>query len=306
MDRPLPPDLRDALGTEPDGDALAALWEPLGALDRPAGVDTDAAWRRVRTRTTASRAPRLAPSLPPVARRVRRWTVAGTIAAAVAAFVLLRPVTWTADPGETTTETFADGTRVTLNSGSQLRFTPTIGADRPRVVRLVGEAFFDVAPGDPFVVETVDARTEVLGTAFNIRSHGTETQVVLTRGEVRVVSGSHTVTLKPGEAATTTDLGLVREPADVARQTAWRTGGLAFESEPLSAVIAEIGRRYGVSFDVASGIPQKAPTTAFYPTLPELPDLLGDLGALWRVRFIPIRDGYRIEPALPRAPAATP
>ncbi|MEM7788325.1 MAG: FecR domain-containing protein [Bacteroidota bacterium] len=299
MNRPLPPDLHALLDNEDDRDALAALWAPLEVLDRPVAVDTDAAWRRVRARTTDAKTPRRAPARPPVRRRLRRGILAGTLtaAAAVAALVLLRPVTWEAGPGETLTERFADGTEVTLNSGSRLRFRPVRGDGRPRVARLEGEAFFDVAAGAPFAVETADARVEVLGTAFNVRSYGDRTRVVLAHGAVRVASETDAVTLAAGEAAATTEAGLVREAADVARQTVWQRGGLAFDAEPLSAVVAEVARRYAVAFSLAPGVPRTAPTTAFYPTLPELPDLLGDLGAGWEVRFIPVRGGYRVEPA---------
>lgn len=83
----------------------------------------------------------------------------------------------------------ADGSAVTLNACSELRY-PERFARRRREVRLVrGEAFFEVAhdASAPFTVETDDVSVEVLGTKFNVNAYDKEvTTVYLKEGKVRL------------------------------------------------------------------------------------------------------------------------
>lgn len=79
-----------------------------------------------------------------------------------------------------------------------------------RMVQLEGEAFFDVThhPGAPFIVQTGNINTRVLGTAFNIESYRYESavRVSLVRGKVTIEkqwAGPDSIliieTLQPGE-----------------------------------------------------------------------------------------------------------
>jgi len=72
--------------------------------------------------------------------------------------------------GEKSQIILSDGTHVWINSGSSFRYPVCFGEDS-REVSLIGEAYFDVTKGSsPFMVNTHDARIEVLGTAFNVKS----------------------------------------------------------------------------------------------------------------------------------------
>ena len=101
----------------------------------------------------------------------------------------------------------SDGTRVWLNSESELEF-PVFFGKGERVVRLGGEAFFEVTPdaARPFIVRTNDIRTRVLGTSFNIKAYKNEADVITTlfTGKVDVASLADTtgkVVLSPGKQA---------------------------------------------------------------------------------------------------------
>lgn len=82
-----------------------------------------------------------------------------------------------------------DGTQVWLQDGTELRYAVGKG-DGERIVRLDGEAYFDVSHDarHPFVVETRELAIRVLGTAFNVRALAGNpfTEVVLERGAVRL------------------------------------------------------------------------------------------------------------------------
>src|SRR3546814_15760382 len=78
-----------------------------------------------------------------------------------------------------------------LNAGSVVSY-PENFAEGPRIVRLDGEAFFDVVhiENRPFIVESSGTRTTVVGTAFNINTYNPDrVAVTVLRGKVRVDQG---------------------------------------------------------------------------------------------------------------------
>ena len=308
--RPLPPDLRDALAQEPDGAELEAVWHLLGN-DAPADRvgDADADWQAVRRRLHAAPAPTRAPVRPDRSARRLRWPVAAALAVALLAvgFWLFTPVTHRAPLGESLAVALPDGSSVTLNSGAQLEHPRRFG--RARAVSLAGEAFFDVQKGDvPFVVRTHNARVEVLGTSFNVRAWGEQTTVALVEGRVEVSgAGTTAEVMAPGDVVELAGAAPAPQPvrADADRAAAWRTGALAFDGLPLSAVLEEVERRYAVVLDPAPGTPLGANVSVYYTERPALDALLGDLGAATGVRFVPGAGGYRVQP-VPRRSSPRP
>ncbi|MCD9014442.1 FecR family protein [Parachryseolinea silvisoli] len=83
-----------------------------------------------------------------------------------------------------------DGTAVILNDSSYLVYDSGSFGAATREVRLIGEAYFDVAHNSerPFIVHTQEVSTTVLGTAFNIKALNQKSEIVVTvtRGQVRV------------------------------------------------------------------------------------------------------------------------
>jgi ferric-dicitrate binding protein FerR (iron transport regulator) len=65
-----------------------------------------------------------------------------------------------------------DGSRVWLNKNSKLAF-PKAFEGNQRVVKLEGEAFFEVVPNPakPFIVKSNKLSTQVLGTSFNVSAY---------------------------------------------------------------------------------------------------------------------------------------
>lgn len=94
--------------------------------------------------------------------------------------------------------TLPDGTKVWLNTTSQLQFPSTFTGLSERRVRLNGEAYFEVARITsktngaihkvPFIVESKGQEIEVLGTHFDVRAYHHETAIktTLLEGSVRV------------------------------------------------------------------------------------------------------------------------
>lgn len=181
---------------------------------------TDEAWERLYARldedhllTEAGRG-----------RAVRRKLLLqwGTLAAAViAGFVWLASTLWFVPGSEnidlnlvtqenkeasTLVTTLEDGSVVYLAQESTLQYPEHFATDK-RMVNLQGEAFFDVAKKQEqtFLIETEKVRIEVLGTAFNVRSHEDGPfKLSVRRGKVRVSmkQGGQSVLVNAGETVT--------------------------------------------------------------------------------------------------------
>lgn len=103
---------------------------------------------------------------------------------------------------------------------------------KERIVKLSGEAYFEVAPNpeQPFIVEAGGIQTRVLGTSFNIQAYRNEKSVYTTllTGSIRVAvaDGGDAVVLTPG------------------REAIWEKGSGAIQVEAVNAEDA-IAWRYG-------------------------------------------------------------
>lgn len=149
----------------------------------------------------------------------------------------------------------ADGSKVTLNTDSQIRIALT---DTERRVELGhGEAFFEVSkdPNRPFIVRAGDKRVVAVGTQFSVRREGDDIEIVVTEGKVRVedgaagqdsrVGGSAEVFLTPGSIARADDAGVLvqrRTLPEAEEHLSWRTGRLMFRDQGLAEAIAEFNR----------------------------------------------------------------
>lgn len=150
-----------------------------------------------------------------------------------------------------------DGSRMTLNTASAVALNFD-GVTRS-VTLLQGEAYFDVVrdTSRPFTVVSTFAEVEVKGTAFSVRTDGTQDVVVLERGHIDVAQlpGRRAqAALNPGESivATAASLSPIRR-ADPEMSLAWLRGQLVFEDRPFDEVLDEVARYYGHAIIAATG-----------------------------------------------------
>jgi ferric-dicitrate binding protein FerR (iron transport regulator) len=92
-----------------------------------------------------------------------------------------------------------DSSMVTLNELSDLRFNENTW-DKERTVELKGEAFFKVAKGKKFDVQTAQGIVRVLGTQFNVQVTDDVFSVICYEGLVQVVYGDEKIELPAGNA----------------------------------------------------------------------------------------------------------
>nr|WP_313391210.1 FecR domain-containing protein [Brevundimonas diminuta] len=169
-----------------------------------------------------------------------------TIAVFAGAWLLTRPLTYATAVGEQRTVQLADGSRLTLDTDTQVRIRLN---DALRAVTLVkGEAYFQVQgdPGRPFVVTAGDTVVTALGTRFDVRRlEDGYARVVLVEGRVQVSdarSQGPDVVLAPGQELLTTPALPAVRTVDAARATSWTTGRLVFEGMPVRSAVAEVNR----------------------------------------------------------------
>lgn len=148
----------------------------------------------------------------------------------------------------------SDGTKVFLNSESELRY-PVQFAGNERRVELKGEAFFEVTHDltRPFVVQTGEMNTRVLGTSFNVLAYADEPvmETTLFSGRVEVsVNGILTKKdLTPGMQACWDPRGgeIVVKEVNLDLQSRWRDGIIMLDDEELESVMRMLSRWYNVT-----------------------------------------------------------
>lgn len=94
-----------------------------------------------------------------------------------------------------------DKSQVTLNSSSKLTYNYSKW-DKQRVLKLEGEAFFDVEKGKRFEVQTSQGIVYVLGTEFNVEVRNKVFNVICYEGLVSVTHNNKEVKIPAGKAFT--------------------------------------------------------------------------------------------------------
>lgn len=174
--------------------------------------------------------------------------------------------------GGTYQVTLPDGTKVWLNAASSLEFPSTFSvfssfskgptsSTVSRTVKLVGEAYFEVAKAYmpdgsgkriPFLVSSKGQLVEVLGTHFNINSYATEsaTKTTLLEGSVKV----NEATLKPGQQAILTASKVKVVQANLETVMDWKHDDFVFKDEDFKTTMQKIARWYDVDIIYAPGL----------------------------------------------------
>ena len=146
----------------------------------------------------------------------------------------------------------SDGTRIWLNSDSELEY-PSTFRGKERQVKIRGEAYFEVAkdPEKPFKVNVNETVVEALGTAFNINAHLEKNNVktILTEGRVRVSAGNKSQVIVSGQSAMTYDKNIIVGNADSEEALAWKEGYFYFGGKNLKDILSEVSRWYNVQIE---------------------------------------------------------
>lgn len=156
--------------------------------------------------------------------------------------------------GQKMTIVFPDGTVVKLNSESSITYSEEFSKEK-REVKLIGEAYFDVAHYDdwPFIVNANEVKTEVLGTTFNISAYpeNEHVSIALVNGSVKVNAlNIKPVELHPGEMAVVgiRDKDVSIEDFDFEKVTGWKDNIIIFDKVSFSEMEFALERWFDVEF----------------------------------------------------------
>jgi len=182
----------------------------------------------------------------------KRFWIPLSVAASILFFFLFRANTShfihnNTGIGEQMSVVLPDQSEVKLNAESNIKFSEKEWNSN-RKVTLQGEAFFEVAKGEKFVVETPLGTVEVLGTSFNVHQRGEEFVVHCYTGQVAVQmnNNSEKHILSPGEKVVWSEgSSSQKEQFNISTTSEdWRVGVFKFENTPLSKVIEEFERQF--------------------------------------------------------------
>jgi transmembrane sensor len=141
-----------------------------------------------------------------------------------------------------------------LNGSSSVEYAKNFDGQSDRLVKLVGEAFFEVTKNSekPFIVEAGTTKTQVYGTSFNVKAFLSENlEVALLEGKVSFsdLHDKWTEVLKPGEMAYMNRNGKHGKQlfADI-NFMFWKNHELHFNNQSVAHVLAVIGNSYHTKF----------------------------------------------------------
>ena len=154
-----------------------------------------------------------------------------------------------------------DGSEIWVNAGTTIKY-PNEFSNEERLVYLDGEAYFSVKEdaAKPFIVRTKELSVKVLGTKFNVKAYSGDKKAsaTLTSGKVEVTTSTKaSKILKPNEQLIFNKATSAIDITEVlpTETDSWLTGQLIFDNVPLKEIIQTLERRFNVTINNKTDIP---------------------------------------------------
>ncbi|MBK8364939.1 MAG: FecR domain-containing protein [Bacteroidetes bacterium] len=193
---------------------MEKLYNNSSSLRNVIPVDTDAAWMKLKNTISIQPEQGKIISIKPATSRINFIRIAASIlivaGLGMLAFFLTLPaedkLAEIKSDNVIRKEKLPDGSTVTLNKNTTLAYS-TDHFSRKRIVKLKGEAFFDVVHDEknPFLIEAADLKIEDVGTSFNVQAKENTGIAIISvvSGEVKITTLTGQVfNLVAGEEAT--------------------------------------------------------------------------------------------------------
>jgi ferric-dicitrate binding protein FerR (iron transport regulator) len=191
--------------------------------------------------------------------------------------------------GETYQVRLPDGSDVWLNSASSLTYKASLNEQGRRIVKLTGEAYFQVAKdkSHPFVVKTASQEVEVLGTHFNVNSYRDEPAIATTllEGSVKVTAGNSKQIIKPGEQAINYGSNIKVTHVDVDKIIDWKDGDFNLDNVDFKTAMRKIARWYNVEVTYDTSLPDDIEAGGWISRNNTLSSVLKSIERTGQVRF---------------------
>jgi ferric-dicitrate binding protein FerR (iron transport regulator) len=166
----------------------------------------------------------------------------------------------------------SDGSKVTLNANSELKYPDRFDVAR-REVYLKGEAYFEVAHNEkkPFIIHSGKLTTHVLGTSFTVSAYSQNApmNVTVLTGKVAVKNEDTKAlaVLTRGQSATSRQgnnkfvLARLDTPEDA---IAFTEDKIIFENANLNEVALRLSNKYGVNIKITNPALARQQITAIF------------------------------------------
>ena len=156
--------------------------------------------------------------------------------------------------GEIAVKSLPDGSEVTMNANSQLRYTNNWRDGADREVWIDGEVFFHVRKTlqrSRFIVHTGRFDVIVTGTKFDVVNKSGKNNVLLQEGSVIIhpLTGGD-MNMLPGDFVSWDGNNLRKTIIRTDNLLAWKQHQFIFDRTPLSKVVDVIKDQYGVSVNL--------------------------------------------------------
>lgn len=149
----------------------------------------------------------------------------------------------------------SDNSKIVLAEGSSLDVASDFGKDN-RTTTLIGKAYFDIERNEdkPFIIETQNGNIEVLGTAFNLSSIGTEVVLEVEEGLVAFTRDNTKELFKVGEKLVyqATSNKLDRSAVESTAVFAWKNTNLKFIKTSLPDVFIQLSNYFNIEFEYSN------------------------------------------------------
>jgi len=170
--------------------------------------------------------------------------------------------TETADFGKQTSFVLPDNSEVVLNSGSEIGYKKWNWQNN-RHLDLQGEAYFRVAKGKRFEVQTKLGKVTVLGTQFNVKTRKNRFDVVCYEGRVQVNYANTQIVLIHGQGVSFENGKQLKLDVAVSKPE-WIDHSIAFYKENIRTILDEVERQYNITIELNA----KDTTSLFTGKLP--------------------------------------
>lgn len=147
-----------------------------------------------------------------------------------------------AQNGQKTSFSLPDNSQIVLNSSSQIHYKKW-NWDNNRILDLEGEAYFKVAHGKKFQVNTNLGTVTVLGTQFNVKARKKRFDVTCYEGRVKVNYDNKEVIITKGTSVTFDNEYFDRKNITI-QKPEWTNNQIVFQKENLQIIIDELQRQY--------------------------------------------------------------
>jgi len=163
-------------------------------------------------------------------------------------FQTTQQITENAAAGMKTEFILPDDSEVVLNSDSEIHYKKWNWKNN-RNLRLNGEAFFKVAKGKTFTVNTNLGNVTVVGTQFSVKSRDDRFEVECFEGKVKVAFQTKNILLTKGEIIVIEDGEFLSAMPTNRHIPDWMNKELRIISLPLKDILSEIERNYAIAID---------------------------------------------------------